>query len=165
MRVYHCTTQDNADSILEQGLSTSANHNKHLTEIIESHIEEYRPKNEYPSRIESVFAYTDIGIARNTEDDVILSFDIEDAPCDGHAVHQAGELMGIAHMIKEDIEGNIKIDHNSLRQSAINFWKKDISRPISDTSDFEIAQIEVSRDLTEMYFPCDIPPEIIKVER
>jgi hypothetical protein len=164
MKVYHSTTQDNLDSILEQGLIKSATNNRDLTKQIEFRLEEYRPKNEYPSRIESVFAYTDIGIARNDKNDVVLSFKVEDVPCEGYAVHQAGELMGIAHMIREDIEGDKRLDHNSFEESAINFWNKDVSEQISNASDFRHAQNEVYGDLIEMYFPCNIPPEIIEIE-
>lgn len=158
--VYHYTDRSNLDSIMENGIKGSISDDD--TDELESVLEKYRPE-KYPSRTDAVFTHKDIGIASShvDEDTALLSFKASDAPCAGYGVVSTGELMGLAHLMftweEEPSEG-------MLKESAMSFWEDDVAGPISNSLELESAQDKVKfGEIEEIYFPCDIPPEVISI--
>lgn len=163
-RMYHSTSPDRLDNILSDGLQTSFTGDSQLTPEIEAVLEKHRPEDNYPSRTTAIFTFSDIGMAKANSGDAVVSFKTSDAPCAGWGVHQAGELMGIANIIRNSEEGDYDVDQDSLERSAKNFWVRDVAGPITSEQDFQDAQDRIQLNLSEVYFPCSIPPDILRVE-
>lgn len=163
LTVYHYTEEENLESILENGIKSDKTSKE--TKELEKVLEKYRPDSK-PSRLNAVFTHVDKGIAtsmvnRNSSG-VVLSFNASEAPCDGYGVISTGELMGLASLVTDDDVQRSELD---ISGGAKNFWKKDVGGPINTQQELDEVQyrIEGIGAIEEIYFPCDIPPEIIRV--
>jgi hypothetical protein len=163
LTVYHYTKEENLDSILENGIKSDKTSGQ--TKELEKILEKYRPDSK-PSRLNAVFTHVDKGIATsmiNTNGGgVVLSFGASQAPCNGYGVISTGELMGLASLVTED---DVPVSAINISDGAENFWKKDVGGPINTEKQLNKVQdrIEGFGEIEEIYFPCDIPPGIIKV--
>lgn len=168
VRMYHSTSSNRLNSILNNGLKTSYTGDSRLTSEVEAILEEHRPEDRFPSRVSAIFTFSDIGIAEDIAGDIILSFRLSDSPCAGWGVNQTGEIMGLANIIrnmKEHPEAYADYDESNIERSAKSFWDRDVIGPIHSKDDFQEAENIMGVGLSEVYFPCSIPPDILRVEQ
>ena len=161
LRVYHTTSKSNLDQIRDDGLRGSISTGK--TDKVEKAMELTRPE-KYPSRLNAVFAYEDSGVAQSSEKgDIVISFDASKAPCAGYGVRAGSGLMGIADLV---LKMGKAPDNPRVKAGSREVWEEDIEGPIRTQQDLQEVNSRFDfGSIQEIYFPCDIPPDIIKVER
>lgn len=161
LRVYHKTSEDNLESIKSDGIMGSISDEK--TDEVEKAMELTRPE-EYPSRLNAVFTHHDSGIAESTVDegDVLLSFDASKAPCAGYGVRGGSNLMVLPDLV---LEMGKAPSHPDVKATSSAIWEDDTEGPIRTGGDLKQAneRFDVGT-MQEIYFPCDIPSDIIRVE-